>query len=55
MTTPLIINKETMDEARDAIREIVMLYVGLADEGRFMHNSRCGRATRLSALHRCGG
>ena len=39
MTTPVIINKETMDEARDAIREIVMLYVGLADEGRFMHNS----------------
>ncbi len=38
MTTPLIINNETMDEARDAIREIVMLYVGLADEGRFMHN-----------------
>ena len=38
MTTPLIINNETMYEAHDTIREIVMLYVGLAEEGRFMHN-----------------
>ena len=38
MTTPLIINNEFMYEAHDAVREIVMLYVGLAEEGRFMHN-----------------
>ncbi len=38
MTTPLIINNDTVDEARNAISEIVMLYVELADEGRFMHN-----------------
>ncbi len=38
MTAPVIINNDNFDEANDAIREIVMLYVMLAGEGRFMHS-----------------
>ncbi len=38
MTAPLIISNDNFHEASDAIREIVMLYVRLAEEGRFMHN-----------------
>ncbi len=38
MTAPAIINNDNFDETNDAIREIVMLYVGLAEEGRFTHN-----------------
>ena len=38
MTVPAIINNDNLYEANDAIREIVMLYVMLAEEGRFTHN-----------------
>ncbi len=48
MTTTLIINKDNYEEAKNAIREILMLYVRLADEGRFMHNLSAER--RLDCL-----
>ena len=38
MSTPLIIDNDTYNEATDAIRDILLLYIELANEGRFMHN-----------------